>query len=165
MPVAVLVLALVAYVSALLAYPRFRRWGIVGGVVAAIGLAYYFTQVEPEAVRAGARIADSELALEDLALAPTARGATLTGRIRNDSPSYRLRDLTLAVRLRDCPQEDAAVETCPVIGEATAIARPDVPPGQIRALTAHFIFTSLPEVGGTLRWDWRITEIRATDDA
>ena len=51
-----------------------------------------------------------------------------------------------------------------MIGEASGIARPDVPPGQIRALTAHFVFRDLPPVAGTLRWDWRITAIRATAD-
>ena len=66
------------------------------------------------------------------------------------------------LRLRDCPAEDTVPDTCPVIGEATAIARPDVPPGQIRALSAHFVFSNLPPVAGTLRWDWRITGTRAT---
>jgi hypothetical protein len=39
-----------------------------------------------------------------------------------------------------------------------------VPPGQLRALSAHFIFSDLPPVTGTLRWDWRIAGIRATGD-
>ncbi len=104
-----------------------------------------------------------EVTLSDLAIVRTDRGGlTLTGRVTNGSQRYRLRDLTLAVRLRDCPDPAAAVETCPVIGEATAIARPDAPPGQIRALNAHFVFSKVPPVVGTLRWDWRITAIRAT---
>ena len=164
MPIAVLVIALVAYAAALLAYPGFRRWGIAGGVVAAAGLALYFSRQKSEAERAGRRIAPAELTLDLVEVAPTARGATLTGRVRNGSEAYRLRDLTLALRLRDCPAEATPVEACPVIGEAQAIARPDVPPGQIRALSAHFVFSSLPPVVGTLRWDWRITAIRATED-
>ena len=164
MPIAVLVLALVAYAAALLAYPEFRRWGIVGGVVAAAGLAFYFTQAAPpEATRAGMRIAPAELVLDQLDLERIAGGATLTGRVRNDSPDYRLRELTLALRLRDCPDATGPVEACPVIGEATAIARPDAPPGQIRALSAHFLFRNLPPVTGVLRWDWEILGTRATE--
>jgi hypothetical protein len=49
-----------------------------------------------------------------------------------------------------------------VIGEAQAIARPDVPPGQIRALSAHFTFRNLPPVTGTLAWDGTIAATRAT---
>ena len=49
-----------------------------------------------------------------------------------------------------------------MIGEARAIARPDVPPGQIRAIAAHFIFSDLPPVEGAPRWDWAIVDTRAT---
>jgi hypothetical protein len=164
MPIAVLVLALVVYAYALLAYPEFRRWGIAGGVLAAAALAVYLGRQNPESVRSASRIDASEVVLQDLTLDRTPRGATLSGRIRNDSPSYRLRDLTLELRLHDCPDANAAPETCPVIGEATTIARPDVPPGQLRALSAHFIFSDLPPVTGTLGWDWRIARIRATSE-
>ncbi len=163
MPVAVLILVLVAYVLVLILYPEVRRWAVAGGVVAALGLAFYFSREAPEATRAGSRIAPEEVTLDQIDVEQTIRGATLTGRIENGSERYRLRDLTLALRLRDCPAEDTPLESCPVIGEASAIARPDVPAGQIRALSAHFIFTSLPPVAGTLRWDWRIEEIRATN--
>ncbi|HRO12626.1 hypothetical protein [Amaricoccus sp.] len=165
MPVAVLVLALVAYGAALVAYPRFRPWGIAAGLAAAAGLALYFTrEAPPESERAGTRIAPAELTLDRIEVTPTVRGASLAGRIANGSPRYRLRDVTLKLRLRDCPAEDTPPEACPVIGESTAIARPDVPPGQIRALSAHFGFASLPPVTGTPRWDWEITALRATDD-
>ena len=163
MPIAVLVLALVAYVAALLAYPGFRPWGIGVGMLAAAGLALYFARQAPEAERAWTRITAAELTLDQVEVTPTQRGATLTGRVQNGSEAYRLRELTLALRLRDCPDEETPVEACPVIGEATAIARPDAPPGQIRALSAHFLFSSLPPVAGTPRWDWRITAIRATE--
>ena len=163
MPIAVLVLALVAYAYALIVLPGFRRPGIVAGILAAIALAVYFARDASELARAATRISAAELTLSDLVLARTGHGASLSGRIANGSPRYRLRELTLAVRLRDCPGPEAPPDGCPVIGEATAIARPDVPPGQIRALQAHFVFSEVPPVAGTLRWDWRITGIRATD--
>jgi hypothetical protein len=163
MPIAILVILLVAYGAALVAWPEFRRWGIVGGLVAAAGIGFYLSRQESEAGRAASRIAPEELAIDQVEVTPTGRGATLAGRIENRSEAYRLRDVTLALRLRDCPQEATPVETCPVIGESTAIARPDVPPGQLRALSAHFLFSGLPPVTGTLRWDWRITAVRATE--
>lgn len=163
MPIAVLVLALIAYLAALAAWPRARVPGAVAGLVVAVGLGAYLWRGNPsEAELAAGRIPAAALTLDQIAVSPAPRGATLTGRVANGSDTYRLRELTLVLRLRDCPEPEAAVETCPVIGEASAIARPDVPPGQLRALTAHFGFSSLPPVTGTLRWDWRIAGTRAT---
>jgi hypothetical protein len=166
MPIAVLVLTLVAFAWALIASPGFRPLGIVGGLVAAalLGL-YLWRQAPSESERSAGRIGPDELVLDSLTLERTARGASLTGRITNGSGRYRLRDLTLSVRLRDCPEATTPPESCPVIGEARSVARPDVPPGQIRALTAHFVFSDLPPLGGTLAWDWRIIAIRATEQA
>lgn len=164
MPIAVLVLTLVGYGYVLLAYPRFRRPAIAAGLLVAAALAIYFTRNPPEAAREGSLIAPSELTLDELSLERTVRGATLTGRIANGSEGYRLRDLTLQLTLRDCPAAASPPADCPVIGEARAIARPDVPPGQVRALSAHFLFSDLPPLAGTLAWDWSILETRATPE-
>lgn len=164
MPIAVLVLALVGYGYALVVLPRARVPLLIGGVLVAIGLTLYLRQqAPPESVLEIERIAPDELTFDRLDLTQTERGATLTGRVTNGSESYRLRELTLEVRLRDCPEPDAAPETCPAIGQASAISRPDVPPGQIRAFSAHFIFANRPGVTGTLRWDWEVTALRATE--
>jgi hypothetical protein len=164
MAIAILVLTLTAYGYALIAWPEFRRPGLIAGALAAAGLAVYFSRQAPEAARSGSLIAPEELTLESLSLERTALGADLTGRVLNGSADYRVRDLTLVLSLRDCPAPDTAPADCPVIGESRAIVRPDVPPGQVRALSAHFTFADLPPVLGTLRWDWRIAETRATRD-
>ncbi len=163
MHIVVLVLALAAYAYALVASPAFRRWGLAGGAVAAAGLAVYFWQTSPETAEAHQRIAPGELTLDRIEVTPSLRGATMTGRVLNGSDRWRLRDMTIAVRLRDCPEAGAAPADCPVIGEASAIARPDVPPGQIRGFTAQFLFANLPEPEGDLEWDWTITATRATE--
>lgn len=168
MPIAVLILALVGYGYALLVLPSARPALLVAGVVVGLGLALYFWRGGPsEAERASERITPAELAFDQLDLARSGRGATLTGRVANGSPSYRLREISLDLRLRDCPapETDAETdpETCPTIGEASAIARPDVPPGQIRGFSAHFVFANVPPVAGTLRWDWQVTGLRATE--
>jgi hypothetical protein len=164
MPIAVLILALVGYGYALLMLPRARPALALAGVAIGIGLALYFWREGPsEAERAADRIASGEIAFDQLDLARSGRGATLPGRVTNGSADYRLREMSLALRLRDCPTPETAPEACPVIGEASAIARPDVPPGQIRGFTAHFVFANVPPVAGTLRWDWQVTGLRATE--
>lgn len=164
MPIAVLILALVGYGYALLMLPQARPALLIAGVVIGVGLALYFWRGGPsEAERAAERITPAELAFDQLDLARSGRGATLTGRVTNGSESYRLREISLDLRLRDCPTPETAPETCPTIGEASAIARPDVPPGQIRGFSAHFLFTNVPPVAGTLRWDWQVTGLRATE--
>jgi len=163
MPIVILILALMAYAYALVTEPGFRRWGLVGGAAVGLGLAIYFFATAPEATRAELRIPPEEITLDALDLETSERGAVLTGRVTNGSEAFRLREMTLRLTLHDCPDADAALESCPVIGEATAIARPDVPPGQVRAFSAHFIFANVPAPTGVLGWDWQIPETRATD--
>lgn len=157
MPIVVLVLALVAYGMALVAFPQARPLALMAGAAVAAVIAASILLSRPETIA----IAPSELVLDQIGVERTVRGATVTGRVRNDS-GFRLRDMTLSVRLHDCADPEAAPDTCPVIGEASAIARPDVPAGQIRAFTAHFGFAGVPPVLGTLRWDLTVAETRAT---
>jgi hypothetical protein len=162
-PIAILVLALVAYAYALVTEPGFRRWGLLGGAAAGLGLAIYFWVTAPEATRSELRIPPDEIVLDGLVLETSQRGAVLTGRVTNGSPDFRLREMTLRLALHDCPGTEVDLPDCPVIGDATAIARPDVPPGQVRGFSAHFIFSNLPPVSGVLRWEHGIVETRATD--
>jgi hypothetical protein len=157
MPIAILVLALVAYALALIAFPGARPLALAAGAIVAAVIAASLLVSRPERIA----IAPSELVLDQIGVERTVRGATVTGRVRNGS-AFRLRDMTLAVRLHDCADPEAAPETCPVIGEGSAIARPDVPAGQIRAFTAHFGLAGVPPVLGTLRWELTVAETRAT---
>jgi hypothetical protein len=161
MAVAVLVLALVAWAYAMVAYPEFRRAGSIMAILAASGLTILLLQGPGESE--SQRIEPEELVLDRIEVEPTLRGATLSGRVENRSAAYRLREMTLDLSLHDCLAVETPVAECPVIGEGTAIARPDVPPGQIRAFSAHFLLANLPEVAGVLRWDWSVTATRATD--
>ena len=162
MPIAVLILVLIAYGYVLAAYPEYRLPGLALGAVAVVLLAGYFWRTEPEGARTASRIPPDELVLDQLALEQTPRGATFSGRVRNTSERFRLREMTIALRLHDCPAPETPLPECPVIGEATAIARPDAPPGQIRAFSTHYVFSNLPAVTGLLRWEWVIEETRAT---
>jgi hypothetical protein len=157
MPIAVLVLALVAYGYVLIAYPAVRRPALLGGALITAIVAGSLILSRPQSTT----IAPDELVLDQIEVARTVRGATLTGRVENGS-AFRLRDMTLALRLHDCADPAAEAATCPVIGESTTIARPDVPAGQIRAFSAHFVFSGVPAVAGTLRWEMTVAETRAT---
>jgi hypothetical protein len=163
MAVVVLVLAIVAYGYAMAAYPEYRTPGLLLGGLVALGLGIYFWRTEPETARTAIRIAPEELVLDRIALERTARGATLAGRVENTSERFRLREMTIALRLHDCPEAATGLAGCPVIGEASAIARPDTPPGQIRGFSAHYVFSNLPAVTGVLRFEWEIVATRATD--
>ncbi|MBB5222891.1 hypothetical protein HNP73_002838 [Amaricoccus macauensis] len=164
MPIAILVLFLAGYGYALVVLPHLRLPLLVAGVVIGLGSAVYlWRQGPPEAERAAQRITAAELSFDQVDLARSGRGATLTGRVTNGSPLYRLREMSLDLRLRDCPTPETEPADCPTIGESSAISRPDAPPGQIRAFSAHFTFANVPPVAGTLRWDWAVTALRSTE--
>lgn len=158
MPLAVLVAAIAGYVYALVAGPRFRRWGLAAGLLTVLLLGLYLfaggAPGRPE-------IAPEALTLDALDLERTPRGATLSGRVQNGSTAFQLLDMTLKLRLHDCLAPELAAAECPIIGESRAIARPGVPPGQIRGFSAPFVFANLPPVIGTLAWDWEVTDTRA----
>jgi hypothetical protein len=159
MPLAVLLAAIAGYVYAMLAKPGFRFWGLIGGVAVALALVLY--------LRGGSQrpeIDPAELTIDALTVERSARGAVMQGRVLNASPDFRLLDMTLKLRLRDCPEPEAESETCPIIGEAQTIARPDAPAGQIRGFSAPFTFANLPPLVGTLAWDWEIVATRAAAD-
>jgi hypothetical protein len=162
MPIAVLILAVSVYAYGLIAYPEFRLWGLILGAVLAIGVGIALWRDEIGLGSDEPAISAEELKLDNLELRRTPRSAALRGRVLNGSPDFRLREMTMRLRLFDCPDEIAAVETCPVIGDATAAVRPDTPPGQVRGFEALFVFTNLPSVAGVLRWDWAVMATRAT---
>lgn len=162
MPIAALIIALAIYAYGLIAYPEFRLWGLILGAAMALGIGTALWRAETGPGAQAPHIAAEEITLDRLELRRTPRSAALSGRVLNGSPEFRLRAMTLRLRLFDCPDESVPVETCPVIGEASATARPDAPPGQIRGFEALFVFTNPPPLTGVLRWDWTVTETRAT---
>lgn len=164
MPIVVIVLALMIYAFAMIAWPGFRGPGLALGGAVGLGLVLYFWIDASETEEAAARITPDDLVLDALAIDRTIRGAALTGRVLNPSERHRLQDMTLALRLRDCSIEAAALEECPVVAEDTAIARPDAPPGQARSFTANFLFDDLPPPSASHRWNWSILGVRATPD-
>lgn len=165
MPIVVIVLALVAYAYAMIAWPGFRRPGLALGGAIALALALYFWNNASETEEAATRITPADLVLDELAIERTIRGAALSGRVLNSSELYRVQDMTLALRLRDCAIDAAALDECPIVAEDSAIARPNVPPGQARSFTANFLFDDLPPPSESHRWNWSVLGVRATPES
>ena len=164
MPIAVLVLALVAYGYALLAYPEFRRPGLIGGALIAPVLGALL-------LAAGAGGDPRRQPHRPRASSPRPARRRADGARRHpDRPRpqrlrrFRLRDMTLALRPPRLPRPPTPAGDCPVIGEAQG-HRPArrARPARSARFSAHFLFAGVPPVAGTLRWDWRIAATRATD--
>jgi hypothetical protein len=160
MPIAVLVLALLAYGYVLLAFPEYRVAALAVGAAAGLALAAHFWLADQGAGRAAPAIPLEQIAITGVSVEPTLRGATISGTVRNDAPQLRLDEVTLALSLRDCPDAATPAEACPVAGQATAIARPDVPPGEERPFRADFIFRPVPALSGEARYEWLLVEAR-----
>jgi hypothetical protein len=163
MPVAILILVLLAFAYAMASTPRARVPGAIAGVVIAAGLGWYFFSTSSETVTASRRITIEDLRIDQLQLDQTVRGATLRGRVENLSETGRLREMTIEVRLFDCPDTTTGLEECAIIADGSAIARVDVPPGQLRAFSGYYVFPDRPAVTGDPRWDSRISAVRATE--
>ena len=153
MPLAILVLALVAYGYALLSFPEFRRPGLIGGALVAAGLAVYFVRNPSEAELAATRIPAEQVVLDELTLERTPNGATLSGRVRNGSDRYRLRDVTLILRLRDCPASDTAPVLAAEAADPSARASPVSPESPLSPDTPARLKTLAP-AGTVTVWVW-----------
>jgi len=163
MPVAILILVLIAYAYVMLSTPKARVPGAVAGLVIAAGLGWYFYSTSSETVTASRRITVEDLRIDQLQLDQTVRGATLRGRVENLSQTGRLREMTIEVRLFDCPDATTDLAQCAIIADGSAIARVDVPPGQLRAFSGYYVFPDRPDVTGESRWESRVIAVRATE--
>ena len=139
----------------------FRKLALGLAVAVLIGGFSLYQYNKQQQQRARTRITVSEVVIERIALKPTFRSSyDVSGRIRNNSDSYRVDGNTLAVTLRDCQGKDKS--KCVVIGQATSNAAVTVPPQQSRDFIASFYFGSdqiAPK--GTLDWSYQITAVTA----
>lgn len=132
----------------------------VAAVAVIVGVAIYL-YVERKEEREVSRIAVSEIAVRDVALKPTFRSSyDLTGTVTNNSPSYRLDGIEVAVTLRDCT--GAGRSSCTVIGEAGGNAVLAVEPGGSSPFIVSLHFGGdRPKAKGRLEWDYVVTAAAA----
>ena len=133
--------------------------GLLVVAIIAGGLIYrYDLHLEQQATT---RISAAEIGLENIAVRRTFDASyELTGRIRNNSETYRIDGIGFTVKMRDCPGTDAA--QCVVTGVATANVTVTVPPREARDFTGALYYgKGHKPPKGTLAWDYEITAITA----
>ena len=163
MPIAVLILAVIAYVYAMFSLPQFRLPGAIVGVVVAAAVGWYLYSAESAADRAARVISLDEVVLDQISLDRTPRGATLRGRVANKAEAATLQQMTIEARIFDCPDADAELSECGIIGDSVATAFVSVPPGQLRGFSIPFVFSGMPDVEGELKWDQTVIAVRASN--
>lgn len=162
MPVAVVILAILGFLYLLISQPNYRKLIIGGGIVTVLLITVLVILNPSESAYRTTRIAPEELIIDQLEYAPTLRGATITGRVQNTSPIGHVREIVLDMRLYDCPPDYTELTECLITGDATAIARPDIPPLQTRGFTVQFLFSDTLPLSGKLVWTLTPSEIGAT---
>jgi len=160
MPFVVVFLALVGIGWFLWITPRWRVPGLVMLGLLGAGFAVYMMVTDPVPQVERGRITAEQVVLSDVVFDLGRRTSSLSGRVQNLSETYQLAGLSFVVTLYDCPEPDSDLSDCPAIGQDDGRATLIVPPGQVRSFDAVFLFPGLPDRTGTLRHDYRITDIR-----
>jgi len=151
-PIVVVVLVFLA------GYQKVALGLLVASVIAG-GLIYQRREQTQD--HATTRISVSEIALESISLRPTFDASyELTGRIKNNSETYRIDGVHFNVAVSDCRAND--ISTCVVAGEAATHVVVTVPPQQARNFTGTLYFgRSHRRPKDTLAWNYEITAIVA----
>lgn len=80
----------------------------------------------------------------------------LTGKVKNKSKNYELRTIRFKVTFRDC-----LLEECEIVGEGTAHAYANVPPGQTRYFEEYIYFPNMGNPKGIRSWSYQVVDIEA----
>ena len=133
--------------------------GLLVGVVVAGGLIYWYNLELQE--KATTRIAITEVTLENIAVRRTFDASyELTGRIKNNSKTYRIDGVNFTVRMRDCPGTESS--NCVVTGETTTYVAVIVPPQEAGDFIGTLYYgRTHKQPKGRHAWDYEITEITA----
>lgn len=123
---------------------RFRKFvlGLIALAAAVGGVVYLIN--EREESRSLSRIPVSQLMFENAMLTPDYSGYKMSGRIRNTSTQFTLKEVRYIVTLQDCTGESSS-KKCITIGESSEGVSLPIPPGQARD------FEDSVYLGGTLK--------------
>lgn len=150
-----LILLLALVISSLVM--RFSRVAavLIIVVVAVIGL--FAWQQEREIQASRHRIPADQIELVDFKLGNPSRDTLqLTGRIRNHSTRYAVRELGLKIIIDDCLNGH-----CDTVDQARIIISEPIPPGQARDVSRRVVFESLFKPKGKFVPHYQITYIEA----
>lgn len=146
---------------------KFRgfRLGILGLlmlIVAGGGVWYLYHQMEEQRLRT--LISPQQLEFRDFTMETAGYTRAVTGTLKNNSPLYTLRTVTLAYRVQDCPRDEQAPRSqCETVGQETRTAYVSVPPGQIREFRSSVSFPNMPPIKGRIVWNFDVVEVVAAN--
>ena len=140
----------------------FRKLALWLVVLAVAGIAIVHFNYKSESAAALTRIPVSQLSLEGLSLDTSGSyGYSLSGRIKNNSPTSTLTQARLLVTFQDCTVE-ASTSGCLTIGEESLTAYVNVPPGQARDFKQSIVFQGVtPRAKGRLVWHCSVQQTTA----
>jgi len=101
------------------------------------------------------RIPAAEVELVDMKIIDERRGRQITGRVRNHSQAYTLRELQVRISMEDC-----ADSHCEVINQTDITLKPNVPPGQARDFREPLYFSSPLAPRGKLELHYAVVSTR-----
>ncbi|HRN81347.1 MULTISPECIES: hypothetical protein [Nitrosomonas] len=129
---------------------------IVTGVVGS--LIYVLNEREEE--RALSRIPLAELDFENVALKPSYSGYKLSGRIKNNSQEFTLKQVNLLIIMQDCTGTPDS-QDCVTIGESHENMDLNIPPGQARDFEKSLYFPGGNlKLLGKLEWNYSVSGIK-----
>ncbi|CAD85110.1 MULTISPECIES: hypothetical protein [Nitrosomonas] len=129
---------------------------IVTGVVGS--LIYVLNEREEE--RALSRISLAELDFENVALKPSYSGYKLSGRIKNNSQEFTLKQVNLLIIMQDCTGTPDS-QDCVTIGESHENMDLNIPPGQARDFEKSLYFPGGNlKLLGKLEWNYSVSGIK-----
>ena len=101
------------------------------------------------------RIPVAEVELADMDLLDQARGKEITGRVRNHSHEFTLKELRVRISMEDCVDSG-----CEVINQTDITLKPNAPPGQARDFREPLYFKSTIAPRGKLALRYDVVSTR-----
>jgi hypothetical protein len=138
---------------------RFRKF-VLGFVAlgAAVGGVVYLIN-EREESRSLSRIPVSQLIFENVMLSPDYSGYKISGRIKNTSAQFTLKEVTYIVTMQDCTGELPS-KSCVTIGESRETVYLNVPPGQARDFEDSVYLGATLKPKARLEWHYVVSETK-----
>ncbi|MXS85515.1 hypothetical protein ABO04_06240 [Nitrosomonas sp. HPC101] len=148
-------------VLALLIISVWFRKVAIGVIILAVlvgSLIYFLSEREEE--RALSRIPFAELDFENVTLKPNYSGYSLSGRIKNNSQEFTLKQVKLLITLQDCTGAPDA-RKCVTVGESHESVNLNIPSNQARDFEKVLYFPGGNlKFLGELEWSYSVSGIK-----
>lgn len=151
----------------------FRRLlAILAGIVV-IGIVLLFASLQvdqnartKEAQAAKLRIPSTNVELVDMRMGTDSSFVKLTGRVRNNDPTFTLTHVELRIRVQECPPPVVGGEVkCETVGDTTESIFVNVPPQQAREIDDYVSFSGIGSPRMTRTWSYEVVSISGQSQA